>query len=419
MQAVNSNETNAKSAQAKRARAHVCMHVRGSARTDARVMREATALFEAGYVVSIVDVEQQSERPDVEYIAGVQIKHLYLIASFSSLRFKLSSFLKIIYSRLYSAYYLLRMPADVYHAHDVSALPACYLAARLRRKPLIFDSHELPLCNLVGTPWVRLYPLLAGLLKILVPSCSAVITVSPPIVERMRQLYRARKLVLVRNLHRYEIVQKSDHLQQYLRLGPQVRIALYQGNLQPSSGLDLLVRAAAFLDPKIVIVMMGKGVGTTPSELASLIEQEGVSDRVKIIPPISYEKLLEWTASADIGLTTLPPTYSDSIRMCLPNKLFEYLMAGLPVLSSELEAVVNVLRAYDVGRVVSSLTPADVGAAINAILADRVALARMSRNAGDAVLRELNWEKESQELIRLYDDILDMRNELQSDHQQM
>ncbi len=411
MQAVNSNETNAHSAQEKQTCVHICMHVRGSARSDARVMREATTLVEAGFRVCIVDVEQQSERTNEEYIAGVKIKHLYLTGSFSSPRFKFWSLIRIIYSRLYSAYHLLRVPADVYHAHDDSALPACYLAARLRRKLLVFDSHELPLCNLVGTPWLRLRLALAGLLRILVRGCSAVITVSPPIVEKLRQLYTAHNLVLVRNLHRFEVVQSSDRLRQYLRLGPQVQIALYQGNLQPTRGLELLVQAAAFLESNIVIVMMGKGVGTTLSELAALIEHEGVSDCVKIIPPVPYEELLEWTASADIGLTIYPPAYSENIRMCLPNKLFEYLMAGLPVLSSELDAVVDLLHRYDVGRVVSSLTPAGVGDAINAMLADRAALARLSRNARDAVQHDLCWEKESQELIRLYYDVLEMRNE--------
>src|SRR6266704_5214145 len=89
MQSVYSdNKTSVHIMQAKRTGAHVCMHIRGSARSDARVMREATALVEAGFRVCIVDVEQKSERPNEEYIAGVKIKHLYLTGSFSSPRFK-------------------------------------------------------------------------------------------------------------------------------------------------------------------------------------------------------------------------------------------------------------------------------------------------------------------------------------------
>ncbi|GAC1303978.1 MAG: hypothetical protein NVSMB27_43290 [Ktedonobacteraceae bacterium] len=271
---------------------------------------------------------------------------------------------------------------------------------------MIFDSHELPLCDLIGTPWQRLSALLAWMLTVIVPACAGVITVSPPIVEEIRKLYHPRKMALVRNFHRFEIVPTSHRLRQLLGLKPEVRIALYQGNLESSRRLDVLVRAASFLEPGIMIVMMGKGVGATPFELAALIAQEEVTDRVKIIPAVPYEELLEWTASADIGLTLFPPDYSENIRMCLPNKLFEYLMAGLPVLSSQLNAVVDILRAYDVGQVVASLDPSDVGSAINGMLADSRALANMRRNALEAARRELCWEQESQQLIRFYRDIL-------------
>ncbi len=91
--------------------------------------------------------------------------------------------------------------------------------------------------------------------------------------------------------------------------------------------------------------------------------------------------------------------------MCLPNKLFEYLMAGLPVLASPLDVVAHVLGTYDVGKVVSSLIPEDIGAAINAMIADRVALDRMKRSALKTA-QEFCWEKESQRLIRLYRHIL-------------
>ena len=77
-------------------------------------------------------------------------------------------------------------------------------------------------------------------------------------------------------------------------------------------------------------------------------------------------------------------------------------MAGLPVLSSSLDAVVEVIKTYDVGRVVRSLAPADIGAAINAMLTDRDALAPMHHNALDAARQELNWEKEQRHLVHLY-----------------
>ncbi len=147
---------------------------------------------------------------------------------------------------------------------------------------------------------------------------------------------------------------------------------------------------------------MGQGIKETICQLQSLITRERVADKVKLLPAVPYAELLDWTASADIGLTLFSRDYSLSIRYCLPNKLFEYLMAGLPVLSSSLDGIEAIIRAYDVGQVVPSLTPADVGAAINALLADRDALARMSQNALRAAREEFNWERESARMLQLY-----------------
>lgn len=81
-------------------------------------------------------------------------------------------------------------------------------------------------------------------------------------------------------------------------------------------------------------------------------------------------------------------------------------MAGVPVLTSELEAVTEIIRTYDVGEVVSSLQPEHIGHAINTMLADPAALACMRQNALDAARREFCWEKEQQALIHLYQEIV-------------
>ncbi len=80
-------------------------------------------------------------------------------------------------------------------------------------------------------------------------------------------------------------------------------------------------------------------------------------------------------------------------------------MVGVPVLATQLDAVEEVIKTYDVGQIVTSVEPEAIGAAINSMLADDTALHRMSQNALEAAKNDLNWEKESLQLVRLYEDI--------------
>jgi len=369
-------------------------------------MRDAITLVEAGFNVTIVDVMSDRTRPAEEDISGVHLKHIFMPSYFVSARFKPWFLVKLVMIMVYGTIQLLQVQADIYHAHVERALPACYIAARLRGKPFIVDTPELILTDPSYARWSRLRILASQLIKHLVSHCAGYITASPLYLQELGKLYGAKDVMLIRNVPPFKAVTKCNRFHKRLGLGPHVRIALYQGNLQPNRGLHLLIQATPFLEKDIVIVMMGEGYTETPALLQSHIASEGVADRVKILPPVPYEELLHWTASADIGLTLLPSDYSLSIRKCLPNKFFEYLMAGLPVLSSELDAIVEVIKTYDVGKVVLSLAPQDVGAAINAMLADHDSLARMSANALAVAHQEFNWEKESQKLLHLYEAIL-------------
>ncbi|MDQ2903654.1 MAG: glycosyltransferase family 4 protein [Chloroflexota bacterium] len=389
-----------------RAPIKVCMHVIQRTRTDARILRDATALVEAGCTVTIVDVESDRTRPPEEDMAGIHVKHIFMPSLFVPARFKPWFLVKLLLVVMRGAMQLVKVQADIYHAHVEKALPACYIATCLLRRPLIFDAPDLTLSDPTIMRRRTLRSLSARLLAHMVSRCAAVITASPYYVSELRTLYRASDVTVVRNVPAYRAVSRNDRLRQRLGLGSEISIALYQGGIQPNRCLDRLVSAAKFLAPNIVIVIMGEDQVPTRSQLEALIASEQVADRVKLLPPVPYTELLEWTASADIGLTIFPPEYSLSIRFTLPNKLFEYLMAGLPVLSSQLDAVAEVIHTYDVGQVAPSLAPADLGGAISAMLNDKVALQRMGHNALQAAKKEFYWEKESQSLVGLYHTIL-------------
>lgn len=382
----------------------ICMHVRGVVRTDGRVLREATALMAEGYAVTIVDVEDQRGRASEEDIGGLRVRHIvkpHWYTPTHRVRRVVRSLEKFFVSTLA----MLRESADIYHAHDVNALPATYITARLHRRPLVFDAHELPLNELDRSRLTFLSAVLRRFLKYMLARCAGVITVSAPIAQEIRERFSVQEVTLVRNIPAYQAFTSSDCLRASLGLDSDIRIALYQGNIQADRGLDVLIHTAAFLDQKIVIVLMGKDVAGTRSRLEALALREQVAERVKIIPPVPYAELLDWTASATLGLIVYPPNYSLNVQMCLPNKLFEYLMVGLPVLASPLVAVADLLATYKVGRVVESLEPAAIAVAINAVLADPAELAKLRENALKAVRKDLCWEQERQQLITLYQGI--------------
>jgi glycosyltransferase involved in cell wall biosynthesis len=384
----------------------VLIHVLLPAQIAGRLKRFAPTLAEAGYRVSVIDVDHGDSRVSVLEQASIPVRHITLprwTQTFYKSQSKIPWLLFKIARILLSILLVVRTRADIYHADDITALPACYLAARLRRKPLVYESHELPLVDQRTTRQPIIHAVSVWLLRRMLPRCSAIIIVSPPLVEEMQRRYGGPRAVVIRSVPKHQVAPTSDRLHQELGLGPATRIALYQGYVQPNRGLDLLVRAAKHLAPDTVIAIMGDG----PSKpmLERLIADEGVGDRVRLLPAAPYAELLTWTASATIGLNVLPPDYSPSIYYCLPNKLFEYMMAGLPVLTSPLPAVVDVLRQYDAGQVVDTLKPAAVAQAINVMLADTEALTRMRANALAATRETLNWEVESQRLVSLYEQI--------------
>jgi glycosyltransferase involved in cell wall biosynthesis len=247
-------------------------------------------------------------------------------------------------------------------------------------------------------------------IRLAVARANGVITVSTPIAREISRRYGGPTPVLVRNVPVYHPpIAASSELRDHLGLAAQTRVALYQGGLRANRALDVLVRAAPFLAPGNVIVFMGDG--DQKQALGALIASLHVADRVLITPAVPYDMLLRWTASADLGMIVYRPTYSLNVRYCLPNKLFEYMMAGVPTLSSSLDAIAEISTTYDTGRVVSSLEPEAVAGAINAILSDEAARNRMRENGWRAAREEFRWDIEQRRLLHLYDQIISPQHE--------
>lgn len=380
----------------------VCMHLMVPGSSNYRVMNDAKALQMSGYEVIICDVVRDYNYPRKEVIDGITFQHICAPGWFVPVRWKLWFLVKMLVLMLGCTFQLLRCDADIYHAHVEHAFLAAYVAARVRRKGLIFDTPELSMFgpSILRWPILRLWAI--RIIRWMSVSCDGYITGSPLYKPILQDLYGYEDILVLRHIPPYQKVSRNTRLQEKLGLEPGVRIALYQGYLQEDRGLDTLVLAAHCLKPGIVIVLMGASCGRTYAQLLALIQHERLEDRVKVLPAVPYDELLDWSSSADMGLIVLPPDYSLSIRFCLPNKFFEYIMAGLPVLSSNLDAVAAMIDHYDVGKVLANVTSLTIGDAINAMLANQEELAAMRMHEFKAVRDGLTWEDESGQLVQLY-----------------
>ncbi len=297
------------------------------------------------------------------------------------------------------AYRLAReSPTDVYHAHDLNTLPVAWWAHRRLGGKLVYDSHEI-YTETTNVGWLD-RRFLTVIERFLIRRCDAVITIHDTAAAELARRYRVPTPSVVRNCPCIPPnCERTNKLREATGLKTEDLIALYQGGFLPGRGLQNLVRAMASLPQQMKLVMMGWG--KLEIELRFLAAELGLLDRrVLFVPPVPQEELLHWTASADAGVI---PYQAVSLNnyYCMPNKLFEYLGAGLPVAASAFPELSRVVDGTSAGVTFDPEDPASIAAAIQAILGDPDARARMSVNARKAALI-YNWANEQKKLLEVY-----------------
>jgi glycosyltransferase involved in cell wall biosynthesis len=369
----------------------ITMLLHKSVEFDSRVRREASALTRAGHdviVLELAPVPSDSSLSDgfrrrsVLPPAGVERWmpfHLYRIAF-------VTFFVRgILASR-----------PDVVHAHDAAMLVPGLLGARLIGARLVYDSHELA----ASVPyreraWARF---VAGIERLALPRCAAVITVSDGIARRLELSYRlGTRPTVVRNVSALER-HGVGGLRASLRLSDREPLILHQGAPAPGRGCEVLIDAVTMV-PEARLVFLGDPEPGYERNLRARIESRGLRERVVLLPSIPLSDLLAHTSEADVGVTLLQDT-CENHRLALPNKLFEYVAAGIPVLASALPEVERLVKSYGIGWCVTPDDPAAVADGIRQALAHRdddELRERVSRAAA-----ELRWPVEQQRLIELY-----------------
>ncbi len=346
--------------------------------TDNRVHKVATSLMAYGYHVSLLGrrLHNSSNLYDRPYTT----KRFALWFNTGPL-FYANLNLRVFF-------YLLRAQTDVILSNDLDTLPACWLAAKFCKKLLVFDSHELfpEVPELVHRPLTR--SVWQVLERFLIQRVQYAFTVSPSIVEYYRQKYNAR-FVLVRNAGRFRYDYEFDGLE------PKTSetVIIYQGALNYGRGLELAIESMRYIDHAQLWIV---GDGDIAHELRHLAHRMGQSNRVKFIGKVPIEQLWKYTARASLGLS-LEEDLGLNYRYALPNKVFDYLQARIPMVVSDLPEMARLVEDHKIGKVLKNRDAKELAGLIRSLIQGE----EPAIQASDIELaaRELCWEREEEKLI--------------------
>jgi glycosyltransferase involved in cell wall biosynthesis len=292
-------------------------------------------------------------------------------------------------------------PADIYHAHDLNTLPVAYLAVRRYGGKLVYDSHELYTETSNLSRAERIVSRLTE--RFLIRRCHAVITVNDSIARELKARYKIQRPTVIMNCPMLPSHScKSNLLREKLGLSEKEPLVLYQGGFSHHRGLENLLTAIALV-PRGKLVMMGWG--RLEEDLRTIAQAKGLmNNRVFFLPPVPQDELLLWTSSADAGVIPYRNVGLNNY-FSLPNKLFEYIVAGIPVVASDFPELRRVIEEFKVGCTFNPDDPKDIARAISWVFEDEKRLVELKENARRAAA-VLNWENEEKKLLELYRKLL-------------
>jgi glycosyltransferase involved in cell wall biosynthesis len=291
-------------------------------------------------------------------------------------------------------FHLLRSKVDVFVANDLDSLPANYLASRIKRKPLVYDSHEYftEVPELIGRPVVR--AIWSWLEKILVPRVNVAYTVCDSIAEVYRDHYHV-DFKVVRNLP--VCSQTEIPLEETILRPESVKVILYQGALNLGRGIESAIRTMQFIDGAILWLA---GDGDLTTQLKLMVAELKLDMKVKFLGRLPLHQLHEVTKLADLGIS-LEEDLGLNYRFALPNKLFDYIQAGVPVLVSNLPEMRRIVEHYQIGVIAETHQRKELAEIIKSALFDEEKINFWKQNLPKAA-KELCWENEEEVLKKVY-----------------
>jgi glycosyltransferase involved in cell wall biosynthesis len=283
--------------------------------------------------------------------------------------------------------------ADVWIANDWIMLPVAAQLADEFGGMVGYDTHEFAISEHEERWKWRVFnrPLVQAIEAMFIPRAKVVSAVSQGIAERLAALYGLADVPMT--------IMNAPRFQEgaFRPTGDMVRV-LYHGILVPGRGLEQAIDSVPLWDRRFSLTLRGPGEADYVRALAARIAERGAADRVAIVPPVPMTALVSEAAGFDIGFFALP-SHSLHNSFALPNKLFEYLMAGLALCVSDLPEMARLVRRFDTGTLMADVSPQTIAQAINAMQPDRIDA--FKRNALLAA-RELNWDRLQGDMLQAY-----------------
>lgn len=357
-----------------------------------RVQKHAMLLAGEGYEVTLIGRETASQLPLP--LSGLDIERIWIPFRKGPLMYILFNFF-LFWRLLFRRY-------DLCLACDLDTLVPCFLVTRLSGRRLVYDAHEY-FTGQHGLAERRVkHAIWKWAERRILPKVHHMITVSDSIADMYHREYGVVPVV-IRNVAP-SVTHLEPHERSAMGASEDELLVVFQGSgINEGRGARELIKAMTMLE-RIRLVFIGSG--DIIDSLRKSARESGAAARIIFLPRMPWEEMMRYTMCCDAGLS-LDADTCENQRYSLPNKLFDYIAAGIPVVVSPLPEVASLISRYGCGVVIGEVTPGAIAIALESLRDDRGFLLCLRMKTAEA-RRELNWEMEKikeQEFFRTVNDL--------------